>query len=139
MVSKWWTPRRRPFCRTRRRQSKIYVESNDSNFQLIFGDFISMQTLAIYRRLLLRNKPAGFARNRTKRDDRDRAMFFLLRMVFWLGLVLVLLPRERHLNRKSCRRSALPNRFGCDRGGVRRGQFCKRQPAAAKSAARPPP
>src|SRR5512139_2608478 len=31
----------------------------------------------------------------TKGDDREREMFFLLRMAFWLGLVLVLLPREK--------------------------------------------
>ena len=36
-----------------------------------------------------------FNRNTTIRDDRDREMFFLLRMAFWLGLVLVLLPREK--------------------------------------------
>ncbi len=30
-----------------------------------------------------------------KEDDRGREMFFLLRMAFWLGLVLVLLPREK--------------------------------------------
>src|SRR6185437_10384742 len=28
-------------------------------------------------------------------DDRGRDMFFLLRLAFWLGLVLVLLPREK--------------------------------------------
>jgi hypothetical protein len=36
-----------------RHQSKIYTESNDSNFSRIFGDLTSMQTLAIYRRLLV--------------------------------------------------------------------------------------
>src|SRR5450631_1568056 len=30
-----------------------------------------------------------------QRDGRGRKMFFLLRMAFWLGLVLVLLPREK--------------------------------------------
>ncbi|MGH6777121.1 MAG: hypothetical protein ACRECL_03795, partial [Bradyrhizobium sp.] len=32
---------------------------------------------------------------RDQRDDRGREMFFLLRLAFWLGLVLVLLPREK--------------------------------------------
>jgi hypothetical protein len=36
-----------------RYQSKIYTESNHSNFRRIFGDLTSMQTLAIYRRLLV--------------------------------------------------------------------------------------
>jgi hypothetical protein len=35
-------------------QSKIYTESNHSDFSQIFGDLTSMQTLAIYRRLLIR-------------------------------------------------------------------------------------
>jgi hypothetical protein len=35
-------------------QSKIYGESNRSNFWWIFGDLTSMQTLALYRRLLVR-------------------------------------------------------------------------------------
>jgi hypothetical protein len=44
----------RPFHRKIRHQSKIYTESNDSDFSPIFGDLTSMQTLAIYRRLLVR-------------------------------------------------------------------------------------
>jgi hypothetical protein len=39
-------------------QSKIYTESIHSGFRKLFGDFISMQILAIYRRLLVRNKAA---------------------------------------------------------------------------------
>jgi hypothetical protein len=39
-----------------RHQSKIYTESNQSGFSQIFGDFTSMQTLAIYRRLLVQNR-----------------------------------------------------------------------------------
>jgi hypothetical protein len=37
-----------------RHQSKIYTESNQPDFPQILGDFTSMQTLAIYRRLLVR-------------------------------------------------------------------------------------
>src|SRR5258708_391234 len=39
----------------RRYQSKIYVESNQSNFQRIFAEFTSMQILPLYRRLLVRS------------------------------------------------------------------------------------
>ena len=53
-----------------------------------------MQTLAIYGRLLVR-EDCGINCNENKRDRRGREMFFLLRMAFWLGLVLVLLPREK--------------------------------------------
>jgi hypothetical protein len=35
---------------------KIYTESNHSGFLQIFGDLSSMQTLAIYRRLLVRGR-----------------------------------------------------------------------------------
>ena len=54
-----------------------------------------MQTLAIYRRLLVRDRLREINRNGIKKDGRGREMFFLLRMAFWLGLVLVLLPREK--------------------------------------------
>jgi hypothetical protein len=51
-----------------RHQSKIYAESNQSDFSQIFRDFTSMQTLAIYRRLLvkeqLRDQPQ---RNKNRR------------------------------------------------------------------------
>jgi hypothetical protein len=40
----------------RAHQSKIYIESNQSDFQPIFGEFTSMRTLTIYRRLLVRSK-----------------------------------------------------------------------------------
>ena len=53
-----------------------------------------MQTLAIYRRLLLQGLIARTIATET-RNGRGREMFFLLRMAFWLGLVLVLLPREK--------------------------------------------
>ena len=76
------------------RQSKIYAESNQSVFWRISGDFTSIQTLSIYRGLLVRKKAGGLNRDAMIRDDRDRDMFFLLRMAFWLGLVLVLLPRD---------------------------------------------
>jgi hypothetical protein len=36
-------------------QSKIYTKSNDSDFSQILADLTSMQTLAIYRRLLVRD------------------------------------------------------------------------------------
>jgi hypothetical protein len=39
--------------RPNRQQSKIYAESNHSNFSQIFEDLTSMQTLAIYGPLLV--------------------------------------------------------------------------------------
>src|SRR3954452_7263779 len=54
MGSKWWMRALYRFPREIRHQSKIYTESNQSDFSQIFGDLTSMQTLAIYRRLLVR-------------------------------------------------------------------------------------
>jgi hypothetical protein len=47
-------PQVRHFCRESPHQLKIYAESNESDFSQIFGELISMQTLAIYRPLLVR-------------------------------------------------------------------------------------
>src|SRR3954454_20508578 len=66
-------------------------------------------------------------------EDRGREMFFLLRMAFWLGLVLVLLPRE-----KTPEMEKAPQVNGSE--AVQRatasasdmGQFCKRQPTACQ-------
>jgi hypothetical protein len=41
-----------------RHQSKIYAESNLSNFLRVFAEFTSMQTLTIYPRVLVRNEAA---------------------------------------------------------------------------------
>ena len=46
------------FSRDGGHQSKIYAELNHSSFRKIFGGFISMETLRIYRRLVVRNKAA---------------------------------------------------------------------------------
>src|ERR1700681_1739185 len=72
-------------------------------------------------------------RNGIKRNGTGREMFFLLRMAFWLGLVLVLLPRE-----KTPESDRLPQ-FGASEAvsGATAAeydlsQFCKRQPAACE-------
>jgi hypothetical protein len=41
------------FCRKNAHQSKIYAESKQSDFPRIFAELVSMQTLAIYQRLLV--------------------------------------------------------------------------------------
>jgi Family of unknown function (DUF5330) len=124
---------RREFSRSGGRQSKIYAESNRCGFQKIFGDFTSMQTLAIYRGLLVRNKASGLNRNTTIRDDRGREMFFLLRMAFWLGLVLVLLPREKTAESAKVPQIGASEAVSAATAAVSdMGQFCKRQPAACE-------
>jgi hypothetical protein len=91
-----------------------------------------METLTIYRRLLVRNKAAVHPQH-NKRYDRDREMFFLLRMAFWLGLVLVLLPREKTPESDNVPQIGASEAVSAATAAVSdMGQFCKRQPAACE-------
>ena len=118
--------------RKSRYQSKIYTESNHANFPQIFGDLTSMQTLAIYRRLLVRDRLPDY-RNGNERDGRGREMFFLLRMAFWLGLVLVLLPREKTPESEKLPQLGASEAVSAASAAVSdMSQFCKRQPAACE-------
>jgi Family of unknown function (DUF5330) len=131
MVSKRWTPRARLIFAENLHQSKIYSESNHSDFRRIFGDLTSMQTLAIYRRLLV----TGLTDNRTRSKEtfRGREMFFLLRMAFWLGLVLVLLPRDRTPESDKLPQVGASQAVSAATAAVSdMSQFCKRQPAACE-------
>jgi len=58
-------------------------------------------------------------------------MFFLLRMAFWLGLVLVLLPREKTPESKNLPQVGASEAVSAATAAVSdMSQFCKRQPAA---------
>ncbi len=120
-------------------QWKIYTESNQWDFSRIFDVLSSMQTLAIYRRLLVRGliaRPTATVASiatGNKRDDRDREMFFLLRMTFWLGLVLVLLPREKTPEADKLPQIGASEAVSAATAAVSdMSQFCKRQPAACE-------
>src|SRR5258708_20523546 len=70
-------------------------------------------------------------RNGIKRDGRGREMFFLLRMAFWLGLVLVLLPREKTPESDKLPQLGASEAVSAATAAVSdMSQFCKRQPAA---------
>jgi hypothetical protein len=115
-----------------RHQSKIYTESNRRAFPQIFGDLTSMQTLAIYRRLLIKSRLRDHC-NESERDGRGREMFFLLRMAFWLGLVLVLLPREKTPESEKLPQLGASEAVSAASAAVSdMSQFCKRQPAACE-------
>jgi hypothetical protein len=116
-------------------QSKIYGESIQANFPRFFGGFTSMQILPIYRPLLsLRPIAASTAQEaKDKIDDRDRAMFFLLRLAFWLGLVLVLLPRDKTPESDKVPQISASDAVSAATSTINdMGQFCKRQPAACE-------
>ena len=60
-------------------------------------------------------------------------MFFLLRMAFWLGLVLVLLPREKTPDHEKLPQIGASEAVSAATAAVSdMGQFCKRQPAACE-------
>src|ERR1700744_2952759 len=60
-------------------------------------------------------------------------MFFLLRMAFWLGLVLVLLPREKPPESEKLPRIDASQAVQAATAAVSdMSQFCKRQPAACE-------
>jgi hypothetical protein len=75
----------------------------------------------------------GVNRNGNKRDGRGREMFFLLRMAFWLGLVLVLLPREKTPESEKLPQLGASQAVSAATAAVSdMSQFCKRQPAACE-------
>jgi hypothetical protein len=60
-------------------------------------------------------------------------MFFMLRMVFWLGLVLVLLPRDKTPESDKLPQIGASEAVSAATAAVSdMGQFCKRQPAACE-------
>jgi len=60
-------------------------------------------------------------------------MFFLLRLAFWLGLVLVLLPREKTPESDNVPQIGASEAVSAATAAVSdMGQFCKRQPAACE-------
>jgi Family of unknown function (DUF5330) len=68
-----------------------------------------------------------------KENGRDREMFFLLRMAFWLGLVLVLLPRDKTPESEKLPQLGASQAVSAATAAVSdMGQFCKRQPAACE-------
>ncbi|MGA9089585.1 MAG: DUF5330 domain-containing protein [Bradyrhizobium sp.] len=60
-------------------------------------------------------------------------MFFLLRMVFWIGLVLVLLPRDKTPESNKLPQLGASEAVSAATAAVSdMSQFCKRQPAACE-------
>ena len=60
-------------------------------------------------------------------------MFFLLRLVFWVGLVLVLLPRDKTPDSGNAPQINASEAISAATAAVSdMGQFCKRQPTACE-------
>jgi hypothetical protein len=91
-----------------------------------------VQIPAIYRQLLSQSQIARIIATGVK-GLRGREMFFLLRMAFWLGLVLVLLPREKTPESEKLPQVGASEAVSAATAAVSdMSQFCKRQPAACE-------
>src|ERR1700751_140289 len=72
-------------------------------------------------------------RNRNEKRTSGRKMWFLLRMTFWLGLVLVLLPRDKTPQSDKLPQIGASEAVQAATAAVSDvSQFCKRQPAACE-------
>jgi Family of unknown function (DUF5330) len=131
MVSKWWMRRhRRPNARAASIENLRRIKS--------FGFFTNFPRFSFNRDtcgLSARFKKGidcEFNRNAMK-NGRGRDMFFLLRMAFWLGLVLVLLPREKTPESEKLPQVGASEAVSAATAAVSdMSQFCKRQPAACE-------
>src|ERR1700750_2483886 len=90
-----------------------------------------MQALGRYKRDLV----TDWLRVHTQLSSRETigvgVMFFLLRMAFWLGLVLVLLPREKTPDADRLPQINAQEAVQAATAAVSdMSQFCKRQPQA---------
>jgi hypothetical protein len=75
--------------------------------------------------------PSG--RNRNEKRTSGRKMWFLLRMTFWLGLVLVLLPRDKAPDSGKLPQIGASEAVQAATAAVSdMSQFCKRQPTACE-------
>src|SRR6202012_981926 len=74
-----------------------------------------------------------FNRNEIEDNDQGREMFFLLRLAFWLGLVLALLPREKTPESEKLPQISASQAVQAATAAVSdMSQFCKRQPQACE-------
>jgi len=72
-------------------------------------------------------------RNRNAKRTSGRKMWFLLRMTFWLGLVLVLLPRDKTPDSDKVPQIGASEAVQAATAAMSdMSQFCKRQPAACE-------
>jgi Family of unknown function (DUF5330) len=94
-----------------------------------------MQTLAIYQVTLVvdRVRPQTHTRQMSTKTETGRKMWFLLRLTFWLGLVLVLLPRDKTPESGKLPQIGASEAVQAATAAVSDvSQFCKRQPAACE-------
>jgi hypothetical protein len=114
-----------------RHQLKIYFDSNDSDFSQKSRRFNHPANISALSTTVKDDCEIERNTNRERRPGSE--MFFLLRMTFWLGLVLVLLPREKTLESDKLPQVGASEAVSAATAAVSdMSQFCQRQPAACE-------
>jgi hypothetical protein len=115
------------------------VEPPDDFFGQMRLKLSSPQSLGLYRRFSKRRAPCEpESQSAAQQADVTRTtgvatMFFLLRMAFWLGLVLVLLPRDKTPESQKLPQISVSDAVTAASAAVSdMSQFCKRQPQACE-------
>jgi uncharacterized protein DUF5330 len=133
MVSKWWM---RPADPLRRAKPVINQKFTPNQIPRMLtpisrhlnrnaNNWVLMTTAD--QRLIAKSTATG------SRDGGGREMFFLLRLAFWLGLVLVLLPRDKTPESEKLPQVGASEAVSAATAAVSdMSQFCKRQPAACE-------
>src|SRR5437588_11052873 len=132
MVSKWWTHRPDATFGYFPPSIDYLRRINSFGFVANFGRlYLNANTCGLSSAVSQERRAGRPQRNR--RNDRDREMFFLLRMAFWLGLVLVLLPRDKTPETEKLPQIGASEAVSAATAAVSdMSQFCKRQPTACE-------
>ena len=131
MVSKWWIRPEQLF--------RLPKPASIENLRRIK----SFEFLANFRRFNFNANTCDLStavsqdmRDQLQHDQiggRGREMFFLLRLAFWVGLVLVLLPRDKTPESDKLPQLGASEAVSAATAAVSdMSQFCKRQPAACE-------
>jgi hypothetical protein len=119
-------------------QADVLRAPDPAIFSRMLVKLSSMQSLGIYRGLLKGRadcEPTSQQDNQRtgRRTTGVATMFFLLRMAFWLGLVLVLLPRAKTPEAEKLPQISVSDAVSAASAAVSdMSQFCKRQPQACE-------
>jgi hypothetical protein len=133
MVSKWWIRRQPVILREKPSSIENLHRIQSIAFIANFRRFSLNADTSDLSTAVSQEAIAGSIATEPRRDGWDREMFFLLRMAFWLGLVLVLLPREKTTESDKLPQVGASQAVSAATAAVSdMSQFCKRQPAACE-------
>src|SRR6516165_12446588 len=131
MVSKWWTRPKPPDPRPLGASIENLHRIKSHGFCEKSARFnLNANTGALSR---VGSEDFSRFKARSRTATWSRLMFFLLRLAFWVGLVLVLLPRDKTAESDKTPQLKASEAVSAATAAVSDvGQFCKRQPAACE-------